>query len=154
ASLQGARRQRTGQRPRSPAGPAERNQLAMKTLKYLFLAAMFVLAAVPARSAAVALVQQANVTVFADDRDGDERKAEKADTEESLYDAATEMLDDHQWRKAASAFDHVAQMGGTHADAALYWKAYAQNKMGQRAEALDTLGTLQKNYAKSRWVED
>jgi len=26
-----------------------------------------------------------------------------------------------------------------HADGALYWKAYAENKMGQRADALSTL---------------
>lgn len=38
-----------------------------------------------------------------------------------------------------------------HADGALYWKAYAENKVGQRADALSTLVELQKSYPKSRW---
>jgi hypothetical protein len=40
-----------------------------------------------------------------------------------------------------------------HADGALYWKAYAENKMGQRADALSTLVELQKSYPKSRCLE-
>jgi HEAT repeat protein len=42
---------------------------------------------------------------------------------------------------------------GTRADAALYWKAFAQNRLGQRAEALSTLAVLQKDYPKSRYLE-
>jgi len=42
----------------------------------------------------------------------------------------------------------------SHADAALYWLAYAQGKMGARSEALSTLLQLQKAYPKSKWVAD
>src|SRR5262249_5537718 len=44
--------------------------------------------------------------------------------------------------------------GAKKADAALYWKAYAQNKHGQRAEALATLAELKKSYPQSRWLSD
>jgi hypothetical protein len=87
------------------------------------------------------------------DRDRD-RKVEKADTEEATYDTGTEALDDHDWRKATRAFREVAGMHLEHADAALYWLAYAQNKMGERSDALDTLLNLQKAFPKSRWLED
>ena len=99
-------------------------------------------------------------TVATDDRDDDrasrdrDRAQQKADMEEDLYDSATDALDDHNWRNAASKFQRVAEMRMAHADAALYWLAYAENKMGARSEALDTLLKLQNSYPKSKWVED
>ena len=83
-----------------------------------------------------------------------ERAEEKAEREEELYDSATESLDDHDWRAAASRFQRVAEMRLSHADAALYWLAYSQGKMGARSEALSTLLQLQKSYPKSKWIED
>jgi len=83
-----------------------------------------------------------------------ERQEAKADKEQDLYDEGTDALDDHDWRRAVREFSKVADMKMSHADAALYWLAYAQNKMGQRAESLDTLLTLQKNYPQSKWVRD
>jgi len=85
------------------------------------------------------------------DRDRAERKAE---AEEDLYDSATDALDDHDWRRAVKGFEKVAEMRMSHADAALYWLAYAQGKMGARTEALTTLLQLQKSYPKSKWVAD
>ncbi len=126
----------------------------MKTLKLFLAAVAILLIARPAHTANVFFPQaEADNFAYATD-DDDDKKESKAEKEESLYDAASDMLDDHEWRKAVMTFDKVIQIGGTHADAALYWKAYAQNKMGQRAEALNTLVTLQKTYPKSRWVED
>jgi HEAT repeat protein len=87
-----------------------------------------------------------------------EREKERADAkveqEEDLYDSGTEALDDHEWRHAAASFRKVAEMRMQHADAALYWLAYAEGKMGARSEALSTLLQLQKSYPKSKWVED
>ena len=74
--------------------------------------------------------------------------------EEELYDRGSDALDEQDWRRAASAFSRVAQMQLSHADAALYWLAVAQNKMGSRSEALDTIIKLQKEYPKSKWNED
>jgi len=83
-----------------------------------------------------------------------DRAEEKVSKEEDLYDSANDALDDHDWRRAASSFRKVAEMRMTHADAALYWLAYAQGKMGARSEALSTLLRLQNSYPKSKWIED
>jgi HEAT repeat protein len=83
-----------------------------------------------------------------------ERADAKVEKEEDLYDSATDALDDHEWRRAAASFRKVAEMHMQHGDAALYWLAYAEGKMGARSEALSTLLQLQKSYPKSKWVED
>lgn len=114
----------------------------MRTLKIFILAAFFAAAALPARPNNFILI------------DVDSDKESKAEKEEDLYDSANDALDEHQWSKAAALFERVAQMRMAHADGALYWMAHAQNKMGQRSEALATLVELQKQYPKSRWLED
>ena len=45
-------------------------------------------------------------------------------------------------------------MHGEHAEGALYWKAYAENKEGQSANALGTCGELRREFPKSRWLEE
>ena len=74
--------------------------------------------------------------------------------EYSSYDAGQQALDSGRWDRAISYFDRVIEIKGTKADAALYWKAYAQNKLGQRPEALATISTLTKEYPKSRYLND
>ena len=86
--------------------------------------------------------------------DAAERESAKVDKEQDLYDEGTDALDEHDWRNAAHQFAKVAGMKMAHADASLYWLAYAQNKMGQRAEALATLLELQKTYPQSKWQGD
>jgi len=76
------------------------------------------------------------------------------DRESDLYNQGTEGLNASQWEKALETFDQVIQMHGPHADGALYWKAYALNKLERREEALTVLATLEKTYAKSRWNND
>jgi HEAT repeat protein len=48
----------------------------------------------------------------------------------------------------------VIDLKSSRTDAALYWKAYSQSKLGQRADALGTLADLQKRFADSRWIKD
>ena len=43
---------------------------------------------------------------------------------------------------------------GRKADGAMYWKAYALNKAGNKAQALTVIGELRKNYPKSTWLRD
>ncbi|MGA3040417.1 MAG: HEAT repeat domain-containing protein [Bryobacteraceae bacterium] len=62
-------------------------------------------------------------------------------------------IDASRWDDAVAAFNSVASEKGAHADEALYWKAYALNKLGRRAEALTTLAQLRK-YTDSRWQDD
>jgi HEAT repeat protein len=63
-------------------------------------------------------------------------------------------LDAHQWEQAVSSFDAAATHAKSNADAALYWKAYAQNRTGQREAALLTIAQLRQKYPTSRWLKD
>lgn len=82
--------------------------------------------------------------------------ADQASTgrEQDLYEAGTDALDEAEWREAAEKFREVARLGRDNADAALHWLAYAQNKMGQRSDALATLVELQRRFPKSKWAAD
>src|SRR6266496_2734427 len=83
-----------------------------------------------------------------------EREQERAGREEELYDRGTESLDEERWDRAVEAFDAVARLGGRRADAALYWKAYAQRKAGRSADALATLAELRKSAPQSRYLKE
>jgi HEAT repeat protein len=72
----------------------------------------------------------------------------------SLYADGTRAINESRWSDAAGLFDRVAQMHGEHAEGALYWKAYAENKEGQPANALSTCGELRKKYPNSRWLDE
>jgi HEAT repeat protein len=72
----------------------------------------------------------------------------------SLYADGTRAINESRWADAVGLFDRVAQMHGEHAEGALYWKAYAENKEGQPANALSTCGELRRQYPKSRWLNE
>ena len=81
--------------------------------------------------------------------------AEKAKPgEEEAYSSAQQKMNAGQFAAAVSGFDQVAKMGGRRAEGALYWKAYSQNKLGQRSEALSTIASLRKTYPQSRYLKD
>jgi hypothetical protein len=81
--------------------------------------------------------------------------AEREDSrQQDLYEEGTDALDESQWEHAAALFAEAARQPGDRADGALYWQAYAQSKLGRKAEALATLGELSKRFPKSRWVND
>jgi len=72
----------------------------------------------------------------------------------SLYADGTRAINESRWSDAVGLFDHVAAMGGEHAQGAFYWKAYAENKEGQPANALNTCAELRKRYPQSRWLNE
>jgi len=80
--------------------------------------------------------------------------ADEQSREDELYESAREAIDEEQWRQAVERFDRVIALKGTKADLAMYWKAYAQNRANQRADALDTLAALTKTYPKSRTIDE
>jgi len=80
--------------------------------------------------------------------------ARSEDEETQLYERGTQALDQRRWDRAQSLFDDVLKLKGRRVDGALYWKAYAQNKQGQRAEALATLSTLRSAHPQSRWRKE
>lgn len=74
--------------------------------------------------------------------------------EDELYDEGTDAIDESKWQQAVERFDRLAQMHGKRADAALYWKAWALNKLGRRPDALAALAELQRTAPQSRWAND
>lgn len=71
--------------------------------------------------------------------------------EDQIYKSATAALNAQQWQSAINQF---SQVKGSKADGAAYWKAYAQNKLGQRAAALETVGVMVKQYPRSTYLND
>jgi hypothetical protein len=84
----------------------------------------------------------------------DPAAAEEKAKKDNLYSEARKDLDAGRFAAAADKFGRSAQRGGKDADAALYWKAYAQKKGGKQSEALATLRQLAGAYPKSGWLDD
>lgn len=81
-------------------------------------------------------------------------QARQANRDDPDYQTGMRALDARQWDQAISSFDQAASHQGTQVDAALYWKAYAQNKAGHRDDALSTIAELRKDYPSSKWIGD
>ncbi len=86
--------------------------------------------------------------MFAVANDGEQSR------ENELYESARQAIDEEQWRRAVEQFERVITLKSTKADQAMYWKAYAQNRANQRAEALETLAALRKAFPQSRSLEE
>jgi VWFA-related protein len=66
----------------------------------------------------------------------------------------TRAINEGRWADAVAIFSNVVQQRSSHADGALYWKAYAENKLGEAQPAMDTCGELRHDYSRSRWNDD
>ncbi|MGD9904048.1 MAG: HEAT repeat domain-containing protein [Vicinamibacterales bacterium] len=92
------------------------------------------------------------------DRERAERERDRArDQRERVddwYENAQDALADGQWTRALERFARIVEANGARVDAAMYWTAYAQSKLGQQADALATLAELTKSYPQSRWIGD
>jgi hypothetical protein len=82
------------------------------------------------------------------------REESRRAQEERLYEQGQDALEDARWQVAIERFTAVAAAKAGRADAALYWKAYALDKLGQKAEALATAAELMKGFPQSRWIAD
>jgi hypothetical protein len=83
-----------------------------------------------------------------------DREQERLERLDELYSDGREALDEDRYDRAAEKFSELASLNGPQTDAAMYWKAYAQNKLGKRDSALATIADLEKKYAQSRWIKD
>src|SRR6202171_3352068 len=83
-----------------------------------------------------------------------ERAQEKVERLQELYDDGREALDEDRYDQAESKFKQLADMNGPQTDAALYWKAYAQNKQGKREAAVTTIADFKRRFPQSRWLKD
>lgn len=84
----------------------------------------------------------------------DPQAAAAPSREDQLYTAGTSALDSGNYDDAVRDFDEAAGLRGRKADGALYWKAYALNKAGNKSAAQATIADLRKNYPQSRWLRD
>ena len=83
-----------------------------------------------------------------------DREQERVERLEELYDDGREALDEDRYDKAAAKFSQLAELNGPQTDAALYWKAYAENKLGRKDSALATIADFKKRFPQSRWMKD
>jgi HEAT repeats len=83
-----------------------------------------------------------------------DREQEHLDRLTELYDEGREALDEDRYERAESKFDQLAQTNSLQTDAALYWKAYAENRLGKRDTALATIAELKRRFPQSRWQKD
>ena len=83
-----------------------------------------------------------------------ERAQQEKERAEERYEQGTEALDEGRWDRAVSAFAEVCRLNEPACDGALYWKAYAQGRLGRRAEAQATLAELKKSHPQSRWLPE
>jgi len=78
--------------------------------------------------------------------------ADKARAEEDVYASGQDALSEGEYDQAVKDFDSVIRLHGRKADAAMYWKAYALNKAGNKTQAQATINDLRKAYPQSRWL--
>ena len=74
--------------------------------------------------------------------------------EDALYSDGTRAINDGRWAQAESIFSNIAQQHGARAEAALYWKAYAENKQGNSTRALETCSQLKQAYPHGSWSNE
>ncbi|WP_263382113.1 HEAT repeat domain-containing protein [Granulicella arctica] len=77
-----------------------------------------------------------------------------APSDDPAYAAGTNAMNEHRWNDAVTSFDKVINAKGSHTDAALYWKAYSLNKLGNKPLALATCYQLRSHYTSSPWNKD
>jgi hypothetical protein len=58
------------------------------------------------------------------------------------------------WSNAVSIFTKVAQQRSHHADGSLFWKAYAENRLGQSRHAMDSCMALRRGFPLSLWIDE
>jgi len=76
------------------------------------------------------------------------------DRVEQLYDQGRNAIEQGRYDRAVERFEQLIEMKTTRTDAALYWKAYSEDRLGDRSKALTTLSELQKQFTDSRWIKD
>src|SRR5688500_7645680 len=80
------------------------------------------------------------------------REVARRDREERMYEEGQAALEEGRWQRAIERFSDVVQEKAARADAAMYWRAYALDKIGQKAEALAAASELIKSYPLSKWI--
>ena len=116
----------------------------MKTYRLMYIVALCGLLSLSTAHAASAIFQQ---------RPDDSAKG--SDTrEDKLYSDATQAINESRWPDAESLLNQVISQHGNRADAAIYWKAYVENKQGRSSDALEACSQLRRSYPQSSWLKE
>ena len=70
------------------------------------------------------------------------------------YESGKNYLNRRQYDQAIARFDRVIAAKGANVDGSLYWKSFAQFKLGKSDEALATIGLLRKDHPQSPYNSD
>lgn len=73
---------------------------------------------------------------------------------DSNYNSGRDLVGRGQYDAAITRLDRVITAKGRNVDGALYWKAYAQFRMGKKDDAIATIATLRKDHPQSRYLND
>ena len=87
------------------------------------------------------------------DRELQRAQAER-DRQAQLFEEGNNALYEGRWDRAVTYFTRLADLKGARTDSALYWKSYAQNRLGQRADSLATIAELTNSYPSSRYTKE
>jgi HEAT repeat protein len=90
----------------------------------------------------------ASPTLYAEDNAAAQAK------EDALYSDGTRAINDAHWAQAESIFQNLASQHGVREEAALYWEAYAENKQGNAARALEICAELRDAHPHGKWVKE
>jgi HEAT repeat protein len=74
--------------------------------------------------------------------------------EDAAYNDGQAALNEGRWSDAIEKFDQVIAAKGNRAAGAMYWKAFSLNKLGRTQQALDTIATVRRQYANTKWAGD
>ena len=74
--------------------------------------------------------------------------------DERNYQQAMVLIDGKEYQEALVKLNAEVQAMSTRADAAMYWSAYAANKLGDSTLALKRLSEMQAKFSASRWMND
>lgn len=72
----------------------------------------------------------------------------------SAYQAGKAQLREEAWAEAIRSFEEAYAQGGREAEAALFWKAWAQEKSRAYREAMRSIRELRERHPDSRWLDD
>ncbi len=73
---------------------------------------------------------------------------------DSDYEKGMRALDARQWDQAIAFFEESRRRKSGNADAAMYWKAYAESRAGRYDRAMELISDLRADYPSSRWIND
>ena len=73
---------------------------------------------------------------------------------DAQYERARQAIERAQWPQAVQQFTTLAEAKAPRSDAAMYWRAYALDKMNRQMDALTAVGDLFRSFPSSRWVPD